>query len=260
MIGILDSTIGGLAIAKAVEQLLPEYSILFLADIARAPYNRIDKVSIVRYSIENTRFLIAKGATIIVIGCNSIASIATETIQQTFDIPVFDIVTPAVQKAVKVSNCCRIGVIGSRAAINSNIYSTTVTNSQKECKVFSKACPLLVPLVEEKWITRKETKTILRKYLYSLKNQQIDTLILGNTHYSLLKQLIQPRIGRKVTLVDSSIEVVKHVKHYLENMLDLPPAKKNTPVKRHYAVTDLTETTKNVTELILKRPIQLQLI
>lgn len=259
MIGIVDSSIGGLTIAREAEQLLPEHSLLYLGDIARLPYDRQDPATILKYSIENTQFLVDNGAKIIIIGCNSTASIATETIRQTFDIPVFEIIHPTVQKAVKVSHHERIGIIGTRATISSNIYSNAVKNSRPECKVFQKACPLLVPLVDEGWIAKKETKMILKKYLYSLKNQQPDTLILACTHYPMLKQLIQSRIGKKVTLIDSSIEVVKHVKRYLKNAPELLPAENFSQVKHRYVVTGLTETTEYVASQILKRPIQLQL-
>ncbi len=260
MIGIFDSTIGGLTIAKAAEQLLPEHSLLFLGDIARAPYDRMNTADIIKYSIENTKFLIENGAKIIIIGCNSAAGIATERVRQAFDIPVFEIIHPAVQAAVKVSRHQRIGIIGTRATISSNIYSSAVKSSQPEYKVFPKACPLLVPLVDEGWLPRKETKMILKKYLYSLKNHQLDTLILGCTHYSLLKQLIQPRIGKKVTLIDASIEVVKNVKKFLDNTPDLLSSEKTSPVNHRFAVTDLAETTEYVARQILRRPIQLQLV
>jgi len=259
MIGIFDSNIGGLAVAKSVEQLLPEHSLLFLGDIARAPYDRKDAAAVVDYSIENTKFLIENGAKIIIVACNTAASIATEIVRQTFDVPVFEIISPAVRAAAKVSHHQRIGIIGTRATINGNVYSSSITSSRPEYKVFQKACPLLVPLVEEGWITKKETKMILKKYLYNLKNQQLDSLILGCTHYPLLRHLIQPRIGRKVTLIDSSIEVAKQVKSFLENAPDMLPAEKIPQVKYNYFVTDLAETTEYVAAQILKGPIRLQL-
>lgn len=259
MIGIFDSTIGGLTIARAAELLLPGHSLLFLGDIKRAPYDRKDAADIVTYSIENTKFLIENGAKIIIVGCNSAASIATEMVRQTFNIPVFEIIGPSIREAVRMSHHQRIGIVGNRATISSNIYSNAITGYRPKCKVFQQPCPLLVPLIEEGWITKKETKMILKKYLYGLKNRQLDTLILGCTHYPLLKQLMQPRIGRRVTLVDSSIEVIKHVKIFLENSPDLLPAEEISQVKYHYFVTCLTETTEYVAAQILKRPIRPQL-
>ncbi|MBW1637116.1 MAG: aspartate/glutamate racemase family protein, partial [Deltaproteobacteria bacterium] len=153
----------------------------------------------------------------------------------------------------------RIGVIGTRATVGSNSYRKAIAHSRPGYKVFAKACPLLVPLVEEGWITRRETKMILRKYLYSLKNQQIDTLILGCTHYPLLKHLIQPRIGKKVTLIDSSVEVAIHLHNFLKKNPVLTPPGKNDRVKHRFFVTDLTETTRNTASVIFNRPIHLQL-
>jgi len=260
MIGIFDSGIGGLTVARAVEQLLPKHSLLYLGDIARTPYGNKSTENIAQYSMENTQFLIDKGAKIIVIGCNSASSVAAETLRQTFDIPVFEVITPSVQKAVKKSSRGRIGIIGTRTTISSNSYSNAVRQFRSKCKIFQQECPLLVPLIEEGWITKKETKTILRKYLYGLKNQQLDTLILGCTHYPLLKHLIQPRIGRKVTLIDPSVEVAKHIRNILAEDPDLLPPEKFEQVSRQYIVTDLTETTRQVASQIFNRPIQLQLI
>ena len=259
MIGVFDSTIGGLTIARAFEQLLPRHSLLYLGDTARASCEDMGNADIVQYSIENTKFLIENGAKIIVIGCNSAAGTAAETVRQTFDVPVFDIITPAVQEAVRVSHCKRIGIIGTHATIASNIYSDTVTGLFPEYKVFSKSCPLLVPLIEEGWISKKETKMILKKYLSSLKNRQLDTLILGCNHYSLLKQLIQPRIGKKVTLVDSAFEVAKEVRSFLQDVPDMLPPEEISEVRRHYFITRLTETTEYVAEKIFARPTLLQL-
>lgn len=260
MIGIFDSGIGGLTVARAVEQLLPEQSLLYLGDIARTPYGSKSTETIVQYSLENTRFLIENGAKIIVIGCNSASSVAAETLRKNFDIPIFEVITPAVEETVSVSRNGRVGIIGTRATISSNSYSNAIAQSRPECKVFTKACPLLVPLVEEGWITKKETKMILKKYLYSLKNQQIDTLILGCTHYPMLKHLIQPRIGKRVTLIDSSVEVAKYIKRFLEKQPNLLTTKKNPQVRHRYVVTDLTETTEHIAAQIFKRPIQLQLV
>jgi len=258
MIGIFDSGIGGLTVARTVEQLLPHQSLLYLGDIRRSPYGNKSREAIIHYSVENTRFLIENGAKIVVVGCNSAASAATDTLRKIFDIPIFEVITPAVRKAINVSRSGRIGVIGTRATISSKRYSEAIARSRPEYKVFTKACPLLVPLVEEGWISKKETKMILRKYLYSLKNQQIDTLILGCTHYPLLKHLIQPRIGKRVTLIDSSVEVAMQLSSFLEKNPDLIAAEKSSQVRHRFVVTDITETTGQVASKIFKRPIHLQ--
>ncbi len=259
MIGIFDSGIGGLTVARAIEQLLPEHSITYLGDIARTPYGSKSAETIEQYSIQNTEFLLSKGAKIIVIACNSASSVATETLRKKFDVPIFEVITPAVEKAVSSSVNGRIGIIGTRATIRSDIYQKLIIEARPECKVFSKACPLLVPLVEEGWINKRETKMILKRYLYSFKNQQLDTMVLGCTHYPLLKQLIQPRVGKKITLIDSSIEVANHIQSFLEQKPNLLTTSALHEVERNYFVTDRTETTDLVAAQIFKRPIQLQL-
>lgn len=260
MIGIFDSTIGGLAIARAVEHILPQYSLVYLGDTAGAQYGHKKKAALVQYAIESTKFLIERGAKIVVIGCDSAASAAAERVQQTFDIPVFEIITPVIQKVISLDDNRRIGIIGTHTTINSSIYSNAIISSKPECKFFPKPCPLLTPLIEEGWAAKKETKMILRRYLHSLKIQQLDTLILGCAHYALLKQLIQHRIGKKVVLIDPSIEVIKYIKSYLQRMPDMLASEKTSPVKHLYFVTAITETTGQVAAQILKRPIQLQLI
>ncbi len=259
MIGIFDSGIGGLTVARAIEQLLPERSLTYLGDIARTPYGSKSAETIEQYAVQNSEFLINKGAKVIVIACNSASSVATETLRKTFDIPIFEVITPAVEKAVSTSMTGRIGIIGTRATIRSDIYQKLITGFRPECKVFSQACPLLVPLVEEGWISKRETKMILKKYLYSLKNQQLDTIVLGCTHYPLLEHLIQPRVGKKITLIDSSIEVANHIRSFLEQKPNLLTKNNFHEVERNYFVTDITETTDKVAAQILKRPIQLQL-
>jgi len=258
MIGIFDSGIGGLTVARTVEQLLPHHSLLYLGDIGRAPYGSKSREAIIEYSVENTRFLIENGAKVVVIGCNSASSVATKTLRRLFDIPIFEVITPAVRRAISVSRNGRIGVIGTRATISSKRYSDAIAESRPEYTVFAKACPLLVPLVEEGWISKKETKMILRKYLYSLKNQQIDTLILGCTHYPLLKHLIQPRIGKRVSLIDSSVEVSRQLSSFLEKNPGLVAAEKSSRVRHRFVVTNITETTEQIASQIFKRPIHLQ--
>jgi glutamate racemase len=257
MIGIFDSGVGGMTVARAVEQLLPGYPLLYLGDIARTPYGSKSAQTIIDYSIENTRFLVQNGATIIVIACNSAASVATDRLRHEFNIPIIEVITPAVELAISQSRTGRIGIIGTRATIRSGIYEEKIHEQDTEYKVFSKACPLLVSLVEENWTDKQETKMILRRYLHELKNQQIDTLILGCTHYPLLKHLIQHRIGKKVTLIDSSAATAHFLKNYLDNTTGLEPTADHVPSKNRYFVTDLTETATRIATKIFGRNIEL---
>jgi glutamate racemase len=255
MIGIFDSGVGGMTVAHAVEQLLPDYSLVYYGDIARAPYGPKSPGTIIEYSIRNTEFLLEHGAELIIIACNSASSVATDTLRQKFDVPIMEVVSPAATRALNHSKNGRIGVIGTRATVRSNIYKRTIQEAKATFQVFQRECPLLVPLVEEDWLNKRETKMILRRYLHPLKDKQIDTLVLGCTHYPLLKPLIQARIGKKVTLIDSSIEAAHALKTFL---LDNPEVVSTQGVPSHdYYVSDRTETAMKVAERIFSRPMEL---
>lgn len=260
MIGIFDSGVGGMTVARAVEQLLPHYPLTYLGDIARSPYGTKSARTIIDYSIENTRFLLDQGARLIIIACNTASSVATDRLRREFAIPIIEVISPAVEQALLLSQKGRIGIIGTRATIRSGVYETMILARQPAHKVFSSACPLLVPLVEEGWIAKRETKMILRRYLHPLKDQQIDTLVLGCTHYPLLKHLIQHRIGRKVTLIDSSVAVAKYLQHHLEDHAVLTPDGNHLPAGNRYFVTDFTESAQFIAAKIFNRSINLQLI
>ncbi len=257
MIGIFDSGVGGMTVARAVERLLPNYPICYLGDIARCPYGTKSSQTIIDYSIENTRFLIEHGARIIIIACNTASSVATEHLRKTFTIPIIEVISPAVCEALKRTQSGRIGIIGTRATIRSNTYETTILGKRPDCKVVSTPCPLLVPLVEEGWLNKRETKMILRRYLQPLKNQQIDTLVLGCTHYPLLKNLIQPRIGKRIALIDSSVTTAQYLHNspYLDN-ISLP----GKITQNRFFVTDLTDSVQKIADKIFQRPLTLKRI
>lgn len=257
MIGIFDSGIGGITLARRVEQLLPRYPVLYLGDTARTPYGTKSAKTITEYSVENTRYLIDQGATIIVIACNTAASVATERLRREFNVPIIEVITPAVDEALKLSKTDRIGVIGTTATIDSGTYNAAINAKNPACKVFTKSCPLLVPLVEEGWAAKRETKMILRRYLYPLKNQQLDTLILGCTHYSLLKHLIQTRIGRRVTLIDPSEATAAFLKLYLTENSTVQAKQGHEPRYNKYFATDITAKTTSIAQDFLGRQIDL---
>jgi glutamate racemase len=257
MIGIFDSGVGGMTVARAVETLLPDLQIIYYGDLARTPYGNKSPETIIEYAINNTEFLLDHGAQAIIIACNSASSVASEILRQKFDIPIFEVITPAVEQAVAATSSGNIGVIGTRATIRSEIYDKKIKQKAPELRVFSIACPLLVPLVEEGWIDTRETKMILRKYLAPLKQKQIDTLVLGCTHYPLLKDLIQHRVGKKrIRLIDSSIEVALTLQTYLNENPDfcktLQYGGANT-----YFVSDITKAAIITAEKIFGRHIDL---
>ncbi len=255
MIGIFDSGVGGMTVARAVEQLLPDYSLVYYGDIARTPYGPKSPSTIINYSIRNTEFLLEKGAELIIIACNSASSVATESLRERFQVPIIEVISPAAARAIQISKTGHIGVIGTKATVKSNIYQKTITAERPDFKVYSQACPLLVPLVEEGWLNKRETKMILRRYLHPLKDKQIDTLVLGCTHYPLLKGLIQARIGKRVKLIDSSIETARYVKQFLADNPTI--VSRQEQVSHSYYASDCTETAMKVAERIFSRPMEL---
>jgi len=246
-----------MTVARVVEQLLPDYSITYFGDIARTPYGNKSAQTIIEYSLQNTEFLLKQGAEIIIIACNSAASVATEQLQDEFKVPIFEVISPAVDQAVKLTRSGRIGVIGTRATIRSTVYEHKIMNGRDNLTVFSQSCPLLVPLVEEGWINKRETKMILRRYLQPLRNKQIDTLVLGCTHYPLLKKLIQPRIGKRVQLIDSSIAVAHAIRHAIDINPAIVTKKHGHHVQHNYFVSDLTDSATKIAENIFDRKMEL---
>ncbi len=260
MIGIFDSGIGGLTVARAIEQLLPHHPLLYFGDTARTPYGTKSAETIIDYSLRNGEFLLERGADLIVIACNSASSVAAEKLRQTFDVPVLEVIQPAANKATTLSISGRIGIIGTKATIKSGIYQKSITAYKPGSQVFSQSCPLLVPLVEEGWINKRETKMIIRRYLHPFKDKQIDTLILGCTHYPLLKDLIQARAGKRITLIDSSIEAAYALqKMLLESKTSIVTSQRDQsePAKHQFFLSDLTESAQKVASKIFGRSVEL---
>ncbi len=255
MIGIFDSGIGGLTVARAIEKILPRHSLLYFGDTARTPYGTKSADVIIDYSLRNGEFLLERGAKLIVIGCNSASSVATEKLRTEFAVPVLEVIGPAAQRAASLTKVGRIGVIGTRATVRSGVYEETMAAIQPNYQVIPIPCPLLVPLVEEGWLDSRETKMILRKYLHPLKSWQIDTLILGCTHYPLLKELIQVRVGSKVSLIDSSVEVARTLKDLIDNCSELQ--RDNTSVRHQFFFSDITTAARNAAATIFGRPMEL---
>jgi glutamate racemase len=214
MIGIFDSGLGGLTVAREIMKLLPDYPVVYFGDTARAPYGGKSEETIKRYALEDAEFLISKGAKILVVACNTVSSVAIDALKEKYEIPVFEVITPAAKKAAETT-FGRVGVIGTRATVSSGVYEKKIKESGSEkIKIISVACPLLVPLVEENWLDRPETKSVVRKYLQPLKSAQIDTLILGCTHYPFLKNTIQTKIGRRIKIIDSAEEIAREIENY----------------------------------------------
>jgi len=260
MIGIFDSGVGGMTVAHAVEQALPGYDLVYFGDLARTPYGSKSPETIRRYTQQNIDFLIAKGARLIIIACNSAASVASEEMLAAFKLPIFDVINPAVGRVVAIvgqaEKRMKVGIIGTRATVKSGVYSRKIEAAAPQCRVIAQECPLLVPLVEEGWLDKRETKMILRRYLHPLRTQQVNALVLGCTHYPLLKRLIQPRIGKRVRIIDSSEEVSASLKEYLAVHPELEQTLSRGGDNRFY-VSDVTEAALATAGKIFGRRIEL---
>ena len=259
MIGIFDSGVGGLTVARAIMQQIPGYDIVYFGDTAHTPYGTKSSETVIGYTINNIEFLLSRGAELILIACNTASSVAAAPALKQFSVPIFEVITPAVELAVQASKNLNFGIMGTRATITSGIYETKIIENQPQARVYSVACPLLVPLVEEGWLDKAETAMIVKKYLQPLKTRQIDTLILGCTHYPLLKKVIQRKIGKRVHLIDSSISVSNSVKAFLaaNRQIDRRLGRND---RLTLFVSDVTDQFKKIAEMTLKTKITLEAV
>ena len=259
MIGIFDSGIGGLTVVRAVMDQLPGYDIVYFGDTARTPYGNKSSRTVIDYSLQNTQFLIDQGARLIVMACNTASSVATDTVQARFSLPIYEVITPAVNQSLEASKNLAIGVIGTRATISSGIYERKIREKAPDARVYSAPCPLLVPLVEEGWLKKPETRMIVKKYLHPLKTRQIDTLILGCTHYPLLKPVIAHKIGKKAAIIDSSMALAGEIKAFLEAHPEIDRALSKTHTANFY-VSDITSQFEKTARSVVKQPIELRYV
>lgn len=238
-IGVFDSGIGGLTVAAALQDLLPSETIFYIGDTARVPYGGKSRKTVERYSIEIGGLLLAEQAKVIVVACNTASALAVPRMQELFKVPVQGVVGPGAAAAVRATRNGRIGVIGTRATIASGAYEHAIHALDPNLQVFSAACPLLVPLIEEGLFDDPITDQVIARYLAPLLAEDIDTLVLGCTHYPLAKAAIGRGAGAGVTLVDSAENCALAVKALLEDR-DLA-----APVTRlgrmDVALTDATE-------------------
>ena len=215
-IGVFDSGIGGLTVLQKIIETLPKENTVYLGDTARAPYGTKSVETVLRYSFENTEFLVQKGVKAVVVACNTSTAIALTQLRDSLSIPVIGVIEPGVRRAIKSTKNKRVGVIGTEATIQSGAYTRALKEADGGVEVYSRACPLFVPLVEEGWTDNDVVEMTVKAYLGSLKQSGIDALILGCTHYPLLKKAIREFIGSGVRLVDSAEETAREVETTLK--------------------------------------------
>ena len=239
-IGIFDSGIGGLTVVRQIHRVLPREDLVYLGDTARVPYGTKSPGTVVRFACEDTQFLIQQNVKAVVVACNTVSAWALPTLERKFSVPIFGVIIPGAQAALKKTKNRRIGIIGTAATVRSQAYSRTIQARDDAARVFARACPLLVPLVEEGWTNQRVTLAILRSYLSPLLRRGIDTLVLGCTHYPLLKRAIRAVTGDEVALVDSAESCAQFLNERLQSTKLLHKGRRRPGVIQPF-VTDEVE-------------------
>ncbi len=238
-IGVFDSGVGGLTVAREIIRQLPEESMIYFGDTARVPYGSKSKDTIIRYSRQIVNFLLSKGVKAVVIACNTASALALTELQREYIVPIVGMVQPGAAAAMNATKNKNIGIIGTNATIKSGQYGAYLRKLDPKVTVVTKACPLFVPLVEEGLIEDRITEDMVSRYLREFWQYDIDALILGCTHYPLLINPIQRFMGDGVTLVNPAFEVAKYLKQLLkENGMR---AEKGHEAKYQYYVSDLAD-------------------
>jgi glutamate racemase len=252
-IGIFDSGIGGLTVMKEISRRLPGEDLIYFGDLARAPYGPKSRDAITRFSTEVADFLVKQGVKVIVVACNTASSVALDVLRDRYHLPLVGVVASGASSAVRQTENGRVGVIGTSATISSGSYVKAMKAIDPSIKVFSQACPLFVPIVEEGWVGTQVAQLVIEKYLENLKKMEIDTLILGCTHYPILKDDIQGYM-KGVRLVDSSKEVAAELESVLrkEGLL----ATGNTTVCHKFFTTDMPGRFQGLGEVFLGQKIR----
>ncbi|MBA4313150.1 MAG: glutamate racemase [Chlorobiaceae bacterium] len=222
-IGVFDSGIGGLTVVRSLMRQLPHENIVYFGDTARVPYGPKSPQVVKEYAAQDTDFLMTHNVKMIVVACNTVSSVALEVVQKHARVPVVGVIVPGAKAAVERSNKKRVGVIGTVGTIASNAYTIAIRQFDSSVTVVGQACPLFVPLAEEGWIDHPATEIIAKEYLFPLRLQKIDTLVLGCTHYPILEKVISKVFDDKITLIDSGEATAFDVEKILdENKLRNP--------------------------------------
>lgn len=255
-IGVFDSGIGGLTVVKELNRLLPNEKIIYFGDTARVPYGNKSRETVIDYSLQIAYFLMKKKIKILIVACNTASSVSLPTLRRHFHIPIIGVIEPGAKAAIEYSASKEVGVIGTIGTVSSNSYKKALKRIANKVKVHSKACPLFVQLAEDGWTHNHIAKAVADEYLKNLKRHSIDTLILGCTHYPLMKKVIQESIGKKVKLVDSGIETAKESKRILEKKKLLNMHKLGEREHSIFYVSDFPHKFKELSERFLGKELR----
>lgn len=236
-IGIFDSGVGGLTVLREIVKTIPQEDTIYFGDTARVPYGTKSPETVVRYAHEITSFLVKRDIKLLVVACNTVSAVALNSLKRQFPIPVIGTIEPGAKRAVEVTRNNKVGVIGTAGTIKSGAYTRAIKRLSPETEVLTKACPLFVPLAEEGWIDNEVARLTAQMYLQELKDAGIDTLVLGCTHYPLLKSVIAEVMGPDVVLVDSAEEIARTVSGILTKKKIIRPVSEKG--LHHYFVSDI---------------------
>jgi len=252
-IGVFDSGIGGLTVVREIMAKLPHERIIYFGDTARVPYGSKSNETVIEYSLQNAAFLIEKNVKLIVVACNTASSVAIPALKAKYTVPIVGMIESGAAYAARETKENKIGVIGTRSTITNRSYSKELKKINPEFDIYEKACPLFVPLAEEGWIDHSATQSIAEEYLRELAELSIDTLVLGCTHYPILKPVIQKVMGEKVKLIDSGIAAASTVSFELDR-IGLRSNSNGLGVVSYY-VSDIPSTFEKVASLFLGKTV-----
>ena len=265
-IGIFDSGVGGLTVYRALHEQLPAERFIYLGDTARVPYGTKSLATVERYAVENARFLAARGVKLLVVACNTMSALALPAIQASVEMPVVGVIEPGAHAAARASKAQRIGVIATEATVQSGAYSRAIKACAPQAEVVERACPLFVALAEEGWAETDVARTVATEYLKDLRGGRIDVLVLGCTHYPILRRVIAETLGDGVELIDSGAATADVVNELLEReqlrrrsfdthtgelLKQRAPARRLCDDLDHFYVTDAAERFARVAERFL---------
>ncbi len=253
-IGVFDSGFGGLTVVKEIMKSLPNESLIYFGDNGRSPYGTKSKETVIKYTKQDVAFLLSKDVKMLVVACNTVSALALPEVLATIDVPVLEVINPGAKSAIKKTKQGRIGIIATPGTIASGVYSNAILKINPDVKIFAKACPLFVNLVEEGWWNNEVARMVAEEYLFDMRKENVDTLVLGCTHYPLLSETIRKVMGDEVTQVSSAKELASALKALLEEK-HLSVSSK-LPAKYRYYTSDSVEKFKELGKLILSADLE----
>lgn len=248
-IGIFDSGVGGLTVLREVKKVLPAENFIYVGDTARVPYGTKSKETVTRFAAQITEFLIKKNVKLIIAACNTVSSNSLVYLKKQYSLPIIGVIEPGVKLALYLTSSKKIGIIGTQGTINSHKYKDLIKHHDKACNVYEKACPLFVPLVEDLILNNEIVDMTIKYYLRDMKQKNIDTLILGCTHYPLLDKALQKYFGTHVHLINSGYSVSLVAKEILQAKKLFTSHKKRGKVTVY--ASDLNENLKRLAKAVL---------